>query len=141
MTRLPPPTRKLWGGPFKPSFGVSGVAADPNRSVSSRAKLRDLQSFGPNEFVIPTGAYPLFFKPALNAQEVVDGSGLSGTTNEQLRSRNRRLVVLKAGLGHTAPCLGILHECLPHEAGSRILRHEHGDAGVDAHNVLVIPFI
>src|ERR1700722_825916 len=58
-----------------------------------------------------------------------------------LRSWNRRLIALEAGLGHTALCLRILHERLPHETGARILGHEHCDAGVDAHNVLVIPVI
>jgi hypothetical protein len=40
---LPSPTRKAWGGPFKPSFGLSGVVADPNRSASLGAKPRDLK--------------------------------------------------------------------------------------------------
>jgi hypothetical protein len=46
MTRLPLPTRKFWGGPFKPSFGLSGVVADPNFRVirSSLTCLRQVES-------------------------------------------------------------------------------------------------
>jgi hypothetical protein len=37
MTRLPLPARKFWGGPFKPSFGLSGVVATQSLPLSSRA--------------------------------------------------------------------------------------------------------
>jgi hypothetical protein len=42
MTQLPTP--KKMRGPFKPSFGLSGVVADPTlRSVSLGVKPRNLQ--------------------------------------------------------------------------------------------------
>jgi hypothetical protein len=45
----------------------------------------------------------------------------------------------EARIGHTALCLGVLHEGLPYEGSACIFRHEHGDAGVDADDVIVIP--
>jgi hypothetical protein len=41
-TLLAAPATKPEGGPFKPSFGLSGVVPKPVRSVSSRAQPRDL---------------------------------------------------------------------------------------------------
>jgi hypothetical protein len=37
-----PTSKKIWGGPFKPSFGLSGVVADPNPQLRViRVLLRD----------------------------------------------------------------------------------------------------
>src|SRR5580704_11529149 len=58
---------------------------------------------------------------------------------EYLRCWNGWFVALKASLGHTALRLGVLHEGFPYEAGARIFRHQHSDAGVDADDVLVVP--
>ena len=55
--------------------------------------------------------------------------------------RRRGLVVFEPCLGHAALGFGILHEGLPDEGGARIFRHEHGDAGVDADDVGVVPVL
>ena len=56
------------------------------------------------------------------------------------RSRGRRgSITLKARLRHAPLCLRVLHESLPNEAGAYVFGHQHGDAGIDADDILVIP--
>src|SRR5437016_978588 len=46
---------------------------------------------------------------------------------------------MKAGAGHSAFYVFVLHELLPHEAAAMIFRHQHGDAEVEAEHVAVVP--
>src|ERR1700682_220849 len=52
---------------------------------------------------------------------------------------NGRVIAFEACIGHSALRLGVLHEGLPDEGGACVFCHEHGDAGVDADDVSVIP--
>src|ERR1700728_2481566 len=51
------------------------------------------------------------------------------------------IVALKSGLGHAVLRFGIFHKGLPYEPAARIFCHEHGDAGIDPHNVVVVPVL
>src|SRR5713226_3327262 len=46
---------------------------------------------------------------------------------------------MKPRLLHRGLCFGILHEGVPDESRAVVLRHQHGDAEIDAQHVCVIP--
>ena len=50
-----------------------------------------------------------------------------------------RLACVESGALHGGRHLRIAHECIPDQAGSKILRHDHRDALVDAKYVGVVP--
>ena len=50
-----------------------------------------------------------------------------------------RILRMKAGAGHSALYVFILHELLPDKTRAMILGHEHGDSQVEAEHVRVVP--
>src|SRR5882757_4746814 len=50
------------------------------------------------------------------------------------------VVGFEACVGHGVLGFGVFHEGVPDEGGARVFGHEHGDAGVDAYDVGVVPF-
>src|ERR1700682_6314412 len=50
-----------------------------------------------------------------------------------------RAVAFKACIRHPSLRLRVFHKSLPHEGGTHIFSHEHGDSGVNADDVSVIP--
>src|SRR5260370_34115704 len=49
------------------------------------------------------------------------------------------LAGMKPRLLHRGLCFGVLHEHVPDELRALVLRHQHGDAEIDAKHVRVIP--
>src|SRR5260370_10280408 len=46
---------------------------------------------------------------------------------------------MKPRILHSSFCFGILHEGVPDELRTVVLRHQHGDAEIDAQHICVIP--
>ena len=61
-----------------------------------------------------------------------------GTQEGTLASR--REGGFEAGELHATPRFRILHEGIPHEPAPQVLRHQHGDAGVNADDIGIEPF-
>src|SRR5919109_878352 len=49
------------------------------------------------------------------------------------------VITPEASTIHSPPCFWTLHECLPDESSSSVLRHQHSDPGIDSNHAAVIP--
>src|SRR5271170_8211219 len=68
--------------------------------------------------------------PRVGAYPYEEGEEREGTAG---------LVFVQAGPRHTAAGFGGFHEGVPDEASPEILRHQHGNPGVDSDHIGVVP--